>query len=300
MIEQTEVKELEATAVEPEVVDTEASLAIIPETVTQLATRGAEGKAVIEARRQIIDAAIRASIWLTFPEDWVLFKDKNTGRVTAYLQDSGCRRVLPIWGIQATPKGSYDKTEVNGEFAYTLIGDAYCKLTDTWIYNLEGTRTSTEPFAQQVTDPLLKDVRVKQAAKANMEGNAVRRHGGLQNIPERFLTEVWKGTSKSTTQCSLGKGFGSRQDREGTTVRDSSTPDVQPPICELCQKPMKFYAGGSKDGRTWESAWKCQDYKWDMQKRQANGHSKISAADWEKTLASTQQTQESREAGQEG
>lgn len=261
------------------------SLAVIGETVTDLAPMGAEeGKAIIEARKQIVDAAARASIALTHPEDWVLFRDEVSGRVTAYLQDSGCKRIMPIWGIQI-PSPSTKRIEQGGDFAYVLSGDAFCTLTKTWYYGLKGIRTSKEHFLSQVKDPLLKEIRVEEAARANLDGNAVRRAAGLQNIPEPFLNEVWQGSNKTTGRCSKGRGFGTKEERQGTAVRTSGTPDVTPPICDSCGSQLQFIPAGSNDRGTWEAYWRCREYKYDSSKKVSNGHSRVPHTDWQKTLA---------------
>jgi hypothetical protein len=292
----------EGEPVEAELIPPETTAVAVAETITELATRGTAGKLVIETRKQIIEHAIRSSIWLTFPEDWTLFKDKISGRVTGYLGDPGCKRVMGIWQIQPMLKDdgpNPDRTELGTDFAYTYRGDAYCRLINTWVYDVEGTRCSTDQYAQQVKQALLREVRVKQAAKANFEGNCVRRLAGLQSIPESFLNDVWKGTGKTSARCAGGVGFGTRQERDGTTARSDQTPNIKPPICDACMKEMAFYPGGSKDGRTWGADWKCPDYKWDSKTRMSiGGHSKVSAADWEKTVAS-QPKQEAGEAPRE-
>lgn len=261
------------------------ALELVGDNVTQLAKRGAEGKAIIKAREEIVDTAVRASIRLTHPSDWVLFKSKDN-RVTGYLQDSGCKRIDRIWRIQVTPK-TCERVEVGGDFAYLMTGDAYCKLTDTWIHNVEGMRCSTERFVEQVTEPLLKDIRVRQAARSNLDGNAVRRLSGLQVIPESFLNEVWRGTGKTSKDCSLGKGFGSQQERQGTNVRSEETPNIQPPICDSCGAELKYHSAGSNATGKWDAYWKCKDYAWDSKERKSNGHSKIGAAEWAKQIAAS-------------
>jgi len=265
-------------------------LEIVADTVTQLARRGTEGKAIIKAREEIVDTAVRASIRLTHPQDWVLFKDKNTGRVTAYLQESGCRRIDRIWGIQVTPKPGYEKIEEGGEFTITVSGDAYCKLTDTWINDIDGTRSSEEKFAEQASSPLKKVKLVHQAAKANLCGNAIRRLSGLQSIPEAFLNECWKGTNKTSKDCSLGRGFGSQQERQGTDVRSEHAPaNIQPPICDSCGASLKYVPGGKNANGKWEAYWKCAQYAWDSKERKGNGHSRVMAAEWEKLMAAAAQ-----------
>jgi hypothetical protein len=280
---------METTDKEPELnEDTgetiDQTLEVIPETITQLAPLGAQAKAVIKAREEIVDTAVRASVRLTHPQDWVLFKDKSTGRVTGFLQDSGCKRIDRLWGIQVTPKSGFEKLEDGGEFVIIVAGDAYCKLTDSWIHDIQGMRSSEEKFAEQSATPLQKLFRVKQGARANLDGNCVRRMSGLQNVPQAFLDECWKGSSKTTRECSLGRGFGSAQERQGTNTRSDETPNVPAPICESCGSELRYVPGGVGKTGKWDPYWKCKDYMWDNAKRVGNGHSRISAADWEKMI----------------
>lgn len=256
----TEQQEVIKTENESPTTEDSLALARGSETVSQLATLGTEGKAIIEARRSIVDAAVRASISLTYPEDWVLFRDSKTDRVTAYLQDSGCARVNKIWGIQVTPK-HWNRTEANGDFSWSVIGDAYCKLTDTYLNDEEGLRCSTEQFVKQVSEPLLREIRVKQAARANLNGSCVRRLTGMQSIPISMLDEVWRGSGKTTAKCIPGRGYGSRAEREGAKVQQSAdTPAGEEPTCELCGGKMHFRAAGkTSQGKDYTAFWFCPE-----------------------------------------
>jgi hypothetical protein len=150
------------------------------------------GIAIIQNRKKIIEWAIRSAIEVTFPEDWTLFRDVHSGRITAYLGDAGCKRCIGIWQIQAVLKNdgpNPERTELGEEFAYTYRADAYCRLTDLWVHEVEGTRFSTDAVAQQIKNPIEREFRVKQWAKANLEGNCVRRLGTERAL--RF-DDVWK------------------------------------------------------------------------------------------------------------
>ena len=70
----------------------------IPVTLQALAGDHERGLAVIKSKHVILTQLRTASLQLTNPQDWVLFRDKD-GNVTAYLQDRGCDRVRPMWGV---------------------------------------------------------------------------------------------------------------------------------------------------------------------------------------------------------
>jgi hypothetical protein len=290
----------ESEVIDPEIVESTA-LSVIPETINQLSVQGAEGQAVIKARRSILEEAIKSSIAITHPDDWVMFRDTNTGRITCYLQDSGCKRIVGLWGIEIRNLRPFERIEEDGQFAYTITGDGYCALTNTWIREVEGVRRSNEDFVKNVNDPLLKNIRVRQAARANMDGNCIRRLTGLQTVPVQMLDEVWKGTTKSSSRCSKGRGFGTQDQRRGVQENVQDRPDIPAPICDDCQVEMEYHAAGkSKDGKsTWEAFYRCPKYQWDNATRKSNGHSRMKAADWENTQRPVV-AQESEQTGTEG
>src|SRR5215475_1380387 len=91
---------------EPEVVDEERGLELrrpsIPATINELAALGdKKGLAIVEARSEILHALRIASIKLTMPNDWSLFRavDERGETITAFLGDQGCDRIKKLWGI---------------------------------------------------------------------------------------------------------------------------------------------------------------------------------------------------------
>jgi len=280
----------------PEVMPAETAVArhLIPTTLDELASLPEEqGLAIVETRHKIVESLRRASVALTSPQDWLLFRAED--RITAYLQDSGCGRIMPLWGIDITPT---DKPETitmtddaNGDFAIRTFGDAYCGATNAALKGVEGVRYSTEDFCRDLA-PIQKKVRVTQASTANRNGNAVRRLTGLQNTAIEFIEDVWKGTGKSIALCPHGKGFGSKADRQGAGGVSAGTPkDVPAPVCEKCQKTMKFISG---EGKTYASFWSCPDKK--KVDGQWNDHSSVNDKQYREGLAKSAP----RDPGQEG
>lgn len=288
---------------EPEIIPPEATSLdrrrpAAPVTLTDLADRKDDGLAIIEAKNTILTTLRRSSLALTNPQDWVLFRDPD-GNVTGFLQDRGCDRVAPMWGIDIGDDISYERihSPEDNTFAWVCKGSGRCRVTGQAVHAMEGTRYSTEQFVSGLK-PIEKEVRVKQAARANLDGGIVRELAGLKSVPEQELAEAWKGSWKKTSMCAKGKGFGSRQEREGGR-QVAEKPNVPTPICDECQGPMQYVSGGEKDGRKWEAYWKCPVYRWDSQAKKGNGHSRMSAADWEAVVAS-QTKADAREPGSEG
>jgi hypothetical protein len=280
--------ENENPAIEPEVIHEETALTrpSMPVTIDELAViPDDKGIQVIQARYKMIDTLRRASISLTSPQDWLLFKSPE-GAVTAYLQDSGCKRIWQIWGIEISPREGWDKItdDETGDFACKCYGTGVSKVTGLFVENIERVRYSHENYCKDLPK-LQQEVRVKQAAIANRDGNIIRALTGLKSVALEMLEEVWKGTGKNSDKCARGKGFGSKHERAGVGTQASSAPDIDSPICSGCNIRMQFIPAGERDGQRWEAYYKCKEFKWDSVKRINNGHDRITLADWEKKLA---------------
>ena len=254
---------------EPEILPPETAVAkkTIPTTLEELAA-SADGQEIVEARAQILETIRTKSIRATHPSDWLLFKAPD-GNITGFLQDLGCKRVAPLWGVDVEPpKGKdeffYEKTTIeakdghNGEFAYMIIGDGYCDLTKRFVRGVMGARCSTDDFIVKQKPPVtgvMLEIRVKQAAMANLAGNILRRLTGLQSVPIEELDRCWQGTGKTSKKCTYGRGFGSGAERRGADVGPA-------PACPTCKLPgMKYKQGGkTKEGKEYSPFWSCADY----------------------------------------
>lgn len=274
--------EPENPAVEPEIIqDLAVTRPSMPVTVDELAVIPDErGIQVIQARFKIIDSLRRASISLTSPQDWLLFKTPE-GAVTAFLQDSGCKRIWQIWGIEIQPTGEFEKItdDETGDFAYRCFGNGVSKVTGLFVEQIEGVRYSNENYCKDLPK-LQQEVRVKQSAIANRDGNIIRALTGLKSVALEMLEEVWKGTGKNTALCNLGKGYGSRTERRGAEVHDQAPKDIPPPICAVCKKNMKYVPAGAN----YSAFYSCPDKKKGPDGKY-NEHQSISCIDWEKKLA---------------
>lgn len=231
---------------EPDVVDDmPTALALrhpgVPTTIDQLAARRGEAIEIIEARIQILETARLRAIRMTHPEDWVLFKTKDD-RVTGYLSDSGCERVRPIMSISIfqveEPKRVVSSD--GNSFAYIVRGRGRSGLTLDVLDAVDGVRESTEDFCKDLKG-VKQDIRVQQAARANLDGKIVRELGGLSSVPKEELERAWTGTEKKVEHCRKGRGFGSQDERLGGTK--AGEPDVEPPTCKHCGAKMVHRRG---------------------------------------------------------
>jgi len=222
------------------------------------------GLNIIEAGVEILTNLRRASIALTDPEDWLLFR-RPDGRVTAYLSDDGCYRIDPIWMIDVLPPGGADRFEFEelkdgDDFAFVVKGNGYCKRTGASAIGVEGVRRSDEDFVREKKG-IQKKVEVRKAAFANLHGGIVRKLTGLKNLALTELDSVWtsQGKNKTSANCAQGRGFGTQAERHGDLNKGDYGPT---PSCPTCKKQMRLIAG--RDGR--EPFWGCPDYKTCQQK----------------------------------
>jgi len=292
-----EENEIENEVIDPEVMQDEAvevyKRPSVPVTIDELAALAGEGGLEIaKARAAIIDNLRRASISLTSPQDWLLFK--NDAGATGYCQDTGCKRYWQLWGIEISPRGDFEKItdDETKDFAYRCYGDGFCQVTGLFLKNVEGVRYSTEDFCKDLPQ-LKKEVRVRQAAVANRDGSIIRALAGMKSIPIEMLEEVWKGTGKSTDHCNLGKGYGSKAERMGAAVQQSDINPDEEPMCTTHGLKMKFLpAGTSKAGKPYSAFWACPNRECKYTLR----HSDV----LEQVKMDRRDAAEQREPGQEG
>jgi hypothetical protein len=217
----------------------------VPVSVNELAARKGEAVEILDARAQVLNTARTHAIRVTHPEDWVLFRSKDE-RVVGYLEDSGCERVRPIFGISIFGVEEPKKivSSDGRSFAIIVRGRGRSGLTLDEIEAVEGIRESTDDFCKDLQG-IKQEVRVRQAARANLDGKIVRELAGLASVPIEELTRAWTGTDKKVEHCRKGRGFGSQDERFGGTR--AGAPDVEPPVCAVCGTKGALRKG--KDGK---------------------------------------------------
>lgn len=204
----------------------------VPVTITDLAALKGDADAVVEARGRVMATLRRTGISLTSPEDWVAYRDA-VGAIVCYLQDCGAERVRDLWGIEIFDVSKPEKIvgEQPDEYHYILTGSGHCKLTRQTVETMEGGRSSGEDFCKDKAG-LDRELAVRKAARANLDGGITRELAGMKSVPIDELRAAWVGTSKSVDRVRLGRGFGSRDERMG--ARSEAVPDVDPPVCPHC------------------------------------------------------------------
>lgn len=287
----------ENEVLEPEVVEEEKETAIerrspaVPITLQELAAMKGEALEIIQARITVLETLRKAAIRATSPEDWLAFKAKD-GSVTCYLQDAGAQRIMDLYGVEIFGVSEPRKIAGSepGVFHYIIRGNGRCKLTRQTIEDIEGGRSSTDDFCKGKTGAQL-ELDVRKAARANLDGSITRKLTGLSNVPMAELEKAWEGTHKKTSRCRLGKGFGSKQERDGVVEgRHVDTPTgALAPVCESCGKSMIYVPEGTNrtTGKAYAAYWKCEAYA------KGNGHSAMADSEWQKV-------QSQREPGSEG
>ena len=277
-METDDVKQVEAEEVE-EVRDLVRPAT--PTTINELAAHD-KGVQIVEQRLQIFNTMRVASIQLTMPNDWTLFK-ADDGRISGYLGDQGCDRIKKLWGISVTNLGKMeriDDLEHAGEFAYRITGDGTCGLTGEAVFDMEGVRYSTERYALEKPEGIQRTVAVQKAARANLDGGITRELAGLKSVPAEELDSAWKAskeTWKTTEKCNKGRGFGSKAERAGAQVQQSDIPVEFQPKCDTCYQPMKYIAAGtSSSGKPYGAFWACssKEHKYTLRHEQALAEAK--------------------------
>jgi len=255
---------------EPEVVEEDEALDLrrpdVPITVEEIAALGPEqAKAIIESRVQIIRTLRAASIKQTHPSDWILNKDRD-GKVRAYLEDGGCQRLMDLWGVKVTNITApvRENSEDGQSYAYTVIADGYCSVTRRTVESMEGTRYSTERYAQEKPDGIQREVAVKKAARANCEGRIVRNLAGLNNVPLEELIAV-SGNKDFEKFATKGFGYGSSGERRGAESADHGIAPADYPICDVClslNPPKTTTMAFKKEmGKDKQPGWYCPNWK---------------------------------------
>lgn len=206
----------------------------VPTTINELAAKQGDAVKILEARVLVLETARSKAIAMTHPEDWVLYKTRDE-RVTGYLEDVGCERVRPIFGIRIfnVDEGRKVTADDGKSFAIIFRGCGSSGLTLDVLDAVEGIRESTEDFCKDLTG-VKQEIRVRQAARANLDGKIVRELAGLGSVPIEELTRAWTGSDKKVDHCRKGRGFGTQDERHGATRVDQ--PQVDPPTCPHCPK----------------------------------------------------------------
>ena len=250
-----------------------------PATLEQISALGDGGNEIVRARVQVLQTLRKASIQATSPEDWLLFHavDRRTGqeRTIGYLQDAGCDRVASLWGIEIFGIEKPERVMANDgtpAFMYLIRGSGRCSITGQTVEQMEGGRSSSDDFCKDEKGTAL-ELKVRKAARANLDGNIVRELTGLKSVAISELQAAWEGSKKHSDNCVKARGFGSAQ---GAGTVDASKVDTSTPVpdCPTCSGPMwdnrvRKQSPNSPD-------FKCKDKQcgkgvWLNEKKPANG-----------------------------
>lgn len=236
-------EQADETAAEGEILDdSEPKLALelrhpaTPSSIDAIAALGTEGVKIIQARHQVMDTLRKASIMLTYPDDWLLFRTRE-GMVYAYLQDSGCDRVAPLWGIEVF--GVCEKPERlaadDGSFVYIYTGNGRCSLTGQVVESMEGMRSSNDDIAKNAIG-VMKEYIVRKSARANLDGSVLRELAGLKRVPLEELKAA-APDRKWEERAAKGRGYGSGGQRQAEREGEIDLTSPVPP-CPKCGGEM--------------------------------------------------------------
>lgn len=241
--------------IEPELVEEPKSVSRAGragDTITALSERE-DAVQIIERAVQAVNTLRRASIAMTNPDDWTLYRSPE-GRITGYLESLAAWNLRPLWGVSTQQVGEhYQVKHEDGVFAWCIEGDGYCKRTDIEIMGVVGVCYSNEDFLiHRKLHPVKLEIEMKRTARQRMEGIFVREGAGLKRVPAEELDDVWKSSSwKRSALCPKGRGFGTADERAGAAGKSGIDPaDI--PNCPACSKngiQVKLVFRPGKDNR---------------------------------------------------
>lgn len=196
-------------------------------TLANLAEKTDRALAIVQARTQILEKVRAASIVMTQPENWTLFKDPE-GREKAHLGADGAYAIMDLWGVEVfNLRGPDDRRvaepvlikEPDGTWTAVIIGDGRARFTNRTVEGLAARANSKEEFVGRNTGAafiseavMLSDL--KATARTRLDSKFVRVLTGTANVP----VEILKSHGLKTELCTKGKGYGSsaarRADRQ--------------------------------------------------------------------------------------
>lgn len=197
----TETRNMDAQQIIDELLQRTESRALVPATPrTEEKPTTVSSIAATDVEQAIRVATLlqEASIKLTYPEDWVMFKTRD-GAEVCFLQDVGCERVRPLWGV------SFDKVDLRQDFDEELLDDghlyvsaatsAHCAVTGEYVQEI-GSRSSVGFFEKAWQSAAEKPVErknvasnIRKAAMANARGRVLRTIMGMSQVPRERLRE---------------------------------------------------------------------------------------------------------------
>lgn len=280
MKNEDEIKEAEVVE---EVALTKTAL---PFTMADLAARE-DGAVILDRGIQNYTTLRRASIALTEPQDWTLYKIEE-GRIRGYLENVGVERVWAMWGPEQYDLEDpirRDDTET-GQFSISITGSCLFKRTGHSVEKITATRYSYEEFIVNRRLPRLQlEPEVTRAARASLNGKHGRVLMGLNAVPTQELDDVWEKAGmkwKNTKLCNLGRGFGSKAERAGASVQQSEVDPKYQPKCDTCHLVMKFIpAGTTQQGKPYTAFWSCnsKEHKFTLKHEQVLAEAKRAQAE---------------------
>ena len=204
-----------------------------PRILAVVASRDVEAAAAVA--HQLQDASIK----MTFPEDWVVFRSKD-GAELGYLQDVGCARVRPLWAIsfESTDLGrDCVETKIPGnedeDVSFEIVVSGECALTGESQSEV-GYRSSAGFFGPAWRGSKDKPVErakvradIRKSALSNGRGRLIRLFTGLAQVPVERLVRAGLDRQRlrgaefqSGTKGGSGAGAGASQPQIDTIVKN--------------------------------------------------------------------------------
>ena len=181
----------------------------------------------VDEMAQELANLVRASIVMTNPQDWVVYTTRD-GHKLAYLQDVGCQRVAPLWGI-STRVTDTEKTTEGDHFHCSVMVTGHCKQTGQDFDEI-GSRSSSGGLFEMAWKKTDGDPQarvklrfdVQKSAIANARGRAIRNATGLNLVPLDVLEGIF-----GTERAKLCRGVRHESGTKGGSGDMASEPQLK-------------------------------------------------------------------------
>jgi hypothetical protein len=216
-----------------------------------------QAEQILDRRSRMLESLRTRAIRKTNPSDWVLNKDRD-GRALATPSAPACEKIAEEYGIDLeeigprnSANGRFEPDRVerpDGSFSLEAWCAAVSKTTHRYVPLITAARASDEQFTgRDISDGSKNLSDLKSSVLTLLRSKAARVISGLVRVPPAILDDAWKGTDKTTEQCTLGHGYGKGGDRAAQRVAEEGVPELAQ---DLWDEIMRRTSGDEDEART--------------------------------------------------
>lgn len=176
-----------------------------------------------QARGEALTNLRRLAVADTFPEQWLLYKDKD-GAEVAGMKKGAASIIRQYLAISCTPDGPAQRFDRDGKTGWEVFGSATCEVSKQRLDHIRAKRLTDEKFTGR-TDVGEEDVR--DAARTSFDTKCTAMLSGLVAVPLPFLASCWgmKTEDEARRRIAKGMGYGSSKKREESRPAQVQEPE---------------------------------------------------------------------------